>query len=134
MRSSNSIKNAIVAIIANIETMILGFIAQKIFLNTLGTEYLGLNGLFTNILSMLAIVELGLGTAIAYNLYEPIANKDIKKVKSLMLFYKTAYRVIALSIFIMGIAIIPFLKYIVGPISIKENVILIFVLFLIDIY
>lgn len=132
MRSANSIKNAIVAFLMNLITIIIGFVSQKIFIETLGTEYLGINGLFSNILSMLAIVELGLGSAIVYNLYKPVAEKNIEKIKSLMLFYKSSYRIIAIVIFGIGILIIPFLRGIVGEVSIQENIIFIYILFLLD--
>ena len=58
MRTKNSIRNMAVTLVMNFITIIAGFIAQKIFLNLLGSEYLGLNGLFTNVVSMLGIVEL----------------------------------------------------------------------------
>ena len=112
MRTNNSVKNAVIAIAMNIVTILIGFVSQKVFINTLGTEYLGLNGLFTNIISMLGIIELGLGSAIIYNLYKPIAERNKEKVKSLMLFYKTSYRIIAIIISIIGLLIIPFLHLI----------------------
>ena len=62
MRSTNSIKNAITAMISNIVTILIGIVSQAIFIKTLGAEYLGINGLFTNIVSMLGIVELGIMT------------------------------------------------------------------------
>lgn len=133
MRSINSIKNAIAAMVMSIATILVGFISQRVFVQTLGTEYLGINGLFTNILSMLSVVELGLGSAIIYHLYKPIAENDIEKIKSLMLFYKIAYRVIAILIAIMSICTIPFLKLIVGEVSIKESIIYIFILTSLDI-
>lgn len=133
MRSTNSIKNAIVAIIMSITTILVGFVSQRIFIQTLGTEYLGINGLFTNILSMLSIVELGLGSAIIYHLYKPIAENDENKIKSLMLFYKIAYRVIAGLIAILGLCVIPFLHKIVGQVTIKESIIYIFILTTLDI-
>lgn len=133
MRTNNSVKNAVIAIAMNIVTILIGFVSQKVFINTLGTEYLGLNGLFTNIISMLGIIELGLGSAIIYNLYKPIAERNKEKVKSLMLFYKTSYRIIAIIISIIGLLIIPFLHLIIGETSIKENINLIYILFLVDI-
>ena len=69
-----------VATVMNLINIIIGFVAQRIFIQTLGTEYLGINGLFTNILSMLGIVELGLGSAIIYHLYQPIAEQDKEKI------------------------------------------------------
>ena len=80
MRSTNSIKNAITAVVSNIVTILIGIVSQAIFIKTLGAEYLGINGLFTNIVSMLGIVELGIGSAIIYNLYEPIAKDDKEKI------------------------------------------------------
>ncbi len=132
MRSANSIKNAIIAIITNMLTIFIGFFAQKVFIHTLGNEYLGINSLFNNILSMLSIIELGIGSAIIYNLYKPIAENDKEKIKSLMLFYKISYRIIALIVFILGVCLIPFLKNIVGEIQIHESIILIYLLFLCD--
>ena len=111
MRANNSIKNAIIAAIMNVVTILVGFISQKIFIITLGNEYLGINGLFNNILSMLAVVELGFGSAIVYHLYKPIAENNEKEICLLMRFYKKTYNIIAFVILILGICILPFIKY-----------------------
>lgn len=132
MRSKVSIKNAIVAIMTNIVTVLIGFIAQKVFAVTLGQEYLGINGLFSNIVSMLGIVELGIGSAIIYNLYKPIAEDDKEKIKSLMNFYKKTYRIIALCIFVLGVCVMPFLTSIVGEVHIAESLYLLYFLYLLD--
>lgn len=58
MRTSNSIKNAIIAVIMNLVIVLMNFVAQKVFIIAFGNEYLGINGLFSNILSILAVVEL----------------------------------------------------------------------------
>ena len=133
MRSANSIKNAITAMISNIVTILIGIVSQAIFIKTLGTEYLGINGLFTNIISMLGIVELGIGSAIIYNLYEPIAKKDENKIKALMNFYKKSYRIIAMVVFILGLSIMPFLNNIIGNISVDINIKFVYLLFIIDV-
>ena len=133
MRIKNSIKNTIAAMSSNILTIIIGLIAQAVFIRILGTEYLGINGLFTNIISMLGIVELGIGSAIVYNLYKPIANRDKETIKSLMNFYKKAYHIIALVVFIIGISIIPFLSYFIGETIVDININLVYILFIIDI-
>ena len=133
MRSKNSIINAIIAMIMYIVTILASFLTQRIFIRTLGNEYLGLNGLFNNILSMLAVIELGFGTAVIYNLYKPIADKDEKKINALMNFYRKIYNIIAIAILVLGVCVIPFLDYIVGKVSIKENISFLFVLALIDI-
>ena len=114
MRTKNSIKNGVVSVIMSIVSLIIGFFSQKVFIYVLGTEYLGLNGLFTNILSILSVAELGFGTAIIYNLYNPVAKKDYKQINILMNYYKKIYRIVACVIFALGIIMIPFIPTIVG--------------------
>ena len=109
MRIKNSMRNMITSISSNIVTIIIGLLAQAIFIKIMGIEYLGLNGLFTNIISMLGIVELGIGSAIIYNLYKPIAINDVETIKSLMNFYKKSYNIIGIVVLTIGLIIIPFL-------------------------
>lgn len=132
MRIENSIKNIIVALICNVITIIVGFIAQSIFVKTLGMEYSGLNGVFLNIISMLSIAELGIGSAIIYNLYKPIAENNIPKIRQLLNFYKKSYNIIALVILIIGICIIPFINIIIGENNITENIYIVYFIFLAD--
>lgn len=132
MRSENSIKSIITSSVSNVLTMLMGFVARAVFIRTLGNEYLGINGLFTNILSMLAIAEMGFGSAIIVNLYKPVAKNQTEKIKSLIDFYKKIYRIIAVVVTILGIAIIPFLGSIVGNVNISINIYLIFLLYLAD--
>ncbi|MCR5610602.1 MAG: oligosaccharide flippase family protein [Clostridiales bacterium] len=94
-------------------TTVLGFVVRTVFIRTLGKEYLGINGLFSNILSMLSLTELGLGTAMAYMLYKPLAVNDEKRVRVLLKFYKTAYRVIGVVIFLLGLLMVPFLRVLI---------------------
>ena len=134
MRTTNAFKNMIGTLASHFTSMLLSFIVQAIFVRTLGTEYLGINGLFGNIISMLGVVELGIGSAIIYNLYKPIAENDKEKIKTLMNFYKKCYRIIALIVSCIGLLIIPFLNLIVGETTIVQNeIILIYILFIIDI-
>lgn len=131
MRINNSKKNAITSLVSNSLKILIGFIAQKIFILSLGPEYLGLNGLFSNIISMLAIAELGIGSAIIFSLYEPISKNDYVKVKQLTNFYKKTYTIIAMIISIIGIAVIPFLHYFANS-SVINNVSILYILFLTD--
>lgn len=133
-RKKSSFKNMITAVSSNVLTIIVGLVAQAVFIKILGSEYLGLNGLFSNVISMLGIVELGMGSAIIYNMYKPIAENDHEKIKSLMQFYKKSYRIITLIISIIGIMIIPFIKYIVDieSITVDINVYLVYILFLLE--
>lgn len=133
MRTKSSIKNMILSVLMNGITIIVGFIAQAIFLKILGTEYLGINGLFNNIVSILGIAELGIGSAIIYHLYKPIAKDDKETIKSLMQFYRKAYHLIALVIFALGLILIPFLPFFIKNITVEVNVILVHILFIVDI-
>lgn len=130
---NDEIKNVTCSFLSSFFSIVIGLVAQNLFLRILNTEYLGLNGLFDNILSMLSIVELGIGTAIIYNLYKPIVEKNKEQVKSLMLFYKKAYNIITIIIFTLGILVIPFLRNIVGKVEIEINISLVYFLFLLNI-
>ena len=132
MRSLNSFKNTIVSIIMSIISVVVTFISQKVVMSILGQEYLGLNGLFSNIISMLAIAELGFGSASIYSMYEPIAKNDTEQIKSLMKFYQSVYRIIAVAISVLGICLIPFLGFIVGESNISVNITLVYCLFVFD--
>lgn len=131
-RTENSIRNSMVAMIANVVSILIAFISQSIFIKILGAEYLGLNGLFTNVLTMLSIFELGIGSAIIYNLYEPIAHNKVEKIKSLMKFYKKSYNIIVATILVVGILIIPIIPKMVGEITIDINIYCIYLLFLLS--
>lgn len=129
MRTKNAKRNIITSVLSTIITIIIGFIAQTIFIKTLGTEYLGLNSLFSNILSMFSLVELGIGSAIVYSLYKPLAENNEKEVKGLLNFYKLSYNLIALVIFILSLCILPFIPSIVDEINIENSLYVIFILF-----
>lgn len=109
MRTKNSIKNMTISILAQIVTAILGFISRKVFITSLGTEYLGLNGFLTNILSLLSLVEGGIGTSIVYNLYKPLAERDEKKIIALVQLYKKVYFYIAIGVMVLSLTLYPFL-------------------------
>ena len=107
-RTKHSIKNIKYAIIGQFSGIIITFVARLIFIQTLGIEYLGLNSLFSNILSVLSLVELGIGSAIIFSLYKPLEENDQEKIKSLMMFYKKSYITIGLLIGVFGIIVTPF--------------------------
>lgn len=130
MRTSNSIKNIIFGIGGQIFTTLISFISRTIFIYILGADYLGVNGLFSNILSMLSLAELGVGSAIIYNMYKPIADKDTEKIKSLMNLYKKAYMYIGIFIAVVGVIITPFLDVIIKDTPNIPNLTLIYLMFL----
>lgn len=113
MRTKNSVKNIYIGILTQVVVVLLGFISRKVFIDSLGTEYLGVNGLLTNILSMLGLVEGGIGTSIIYNLYRPLAEKDTEKITALIQLYKKLYIILAIIVFLLGIAIYPLLNMII---------------------
>ena len=79
-RTKNSILNFISSIGGQLITIIMQFVVRTVFIHTLGKSYLGINGLFTNILSMLSLAEMGVGSAIIFKMYEPLAKKDEKRI------------------------------------------------------
>lgn len=111
MRTINSIKNIYITILTQVIITLLGFISRKVFLDSLGTEYLGVNGLLTNVLSMLSLVEGGIGASITYNFYKPLAENNEKKVIALVQLYKKLYGILAIAIFLLSLTLYPFLGY-----------------------
>lgn len=113
-RTENSSKTAFSGIINKILTLILAFISRKIFIQFIGIEYLGINGLFANILTLLSLADLGFGVAMNYSLYKPLAMKDEKTLAALIGFYRKIYNIIAISVAILGLCLTPFLKFIIN--------------------
>ena len=128
MRTKSSIKNTIAIFISQITNILLGMISTTLFIKFLNIEYRGINGLFHNIISMLSITELGISNAIVVNLYKPIHENNTERIKTLIHFYKKTYNIIILIITIIGLAIIPFLNIIVGPITVDINLTLAYIL------
>ena len=112
-RVQSAAKNIAFGQIGNFITQILGFILRTVFIAHLGDTLNGINALYTGILSVLSMAELGVGTALNYSLYKPVADKNYEKIKSYMLLYKQAYRIIGLVIAGIGLAISPLLPYLV---------------------
>lgn len=122
-RIQHAAKNIAFGYIGNITSTVLGFVLRTVFIMKLDATLLGINGLYTGVLTMLSLAELGIGTALNFSLYAPVARKDYEKIKSYMLFYKKAYRVIAGIVAVIGIILIPFLKYFIknpGDYGIQE--------------
>ncbi|MBP3597211.1 MAG: sugar translocase [Clostridia bacterium] len=132
-RTKNSIKNFKTGMIMEILNKIMIFIVRTVFIKTLNIEYLGVNGLFTNILTILSFAELGIGTAIIFNMYKPVANNDIIKIKSYMNLYKKSYTIIGIIVFLLGLLVLPFMGVLIedAP-NINENINFIYILFLIN--
>lgn len=132
-RTEKSVYIMLSGVILQTITMLFGFISRTFFIKVLGMEYLGINGLFTNVLSILSLAELGFGSAIIYFMYKPLAEKNTEELKLIMNFYKTIYRVIGIVIFFIGLCILPFLGSLIKlSEGVNINVPLIYILFLLD--
>ena len=113
-RTKNSILNMIASIGYQLLNLVLSFVSRTVFLQVLGVGYLGINGLFSDVLSMLNMAELGFGTAMTFSMYKPLADKDYDTLAGLTNFYKKVYRIIAFTIAGIGVALIPFLPYLIN--------------------
>jgi len=113
-RTYNSARNLVMSVVQKVVSILLTFIGRQIFLQVLTVEYLGINNLFVDILSMLSLADLGLGTAMAYSFYKPLADNDEDKLAALIGYYRKIYNVIALIVALVGLALTPFLKYIIN--------------------
>ena len=112
-RTENVTRNLKSSILFQCTNIIIKFLLRTVFIYALGKEYLGVNGVFTNILTVLSLSELGLGTAIIYDMYQPIAENNIEKEIQLFRFYRYIYAIVGSIILLLGLLLVPFLKYII---------------------
>lgn len=132
-RTKNSIKNINYSFVSYFIILLMQFVNRTVFIQFLSSTYLGLNGLFSNVLSFLALTELGIGTAINYALYKPIADEDTELVKSVMRLYRTLYRIIGCTVLVIGSALTPFLPFLIQDMPQDiPNIYLYYVLFVLD--
>ena len=129
-RTKNATRNILYGVILKIYQLLGPFILRTIFIYTLGMQYLGLNSLFTSILSVLNLAELGVGSALVFSMYKPIAENDTEKICALMNLYKLYYRIIGLIILVIGLVLVPFIPNLISG-SVPEDV-NIYVLYLIN--
>ena len=130
-RIENSQRNVIYGFIGQFIKILVKFTLRTIVIYILGAVYLGLDGLFLNVISILSLAELGIGDAVCFALYKPIADGDKEKINSYMLFYKRIYIIIGFIILLLGIILVPFLQYLVNfDYEIKVNYYLIYFMFL----
>lgn len=132
-RTSNSLKNMAFGIGSQMLSILMGFFTRWMFIALLGKEYLGVSGLFTNVLSLLSLANLGFDTAIIYSLYKPLAEGDMVTVKGYMRVYKRVYSIVGVTVFALGCILMPFLPYLInGEVTIPENINIIYLLFLLQ--
>ncbi|MEG0408265.1 MAG: oligosaccharide flippase family protein [Bacilli bacterium] len=130
MREKSAIKNATFVIVQKIIEIIFSFIFRTVLIKTLGTTYLGISGLFTNIFSLFSLMELGIGSSIVFLMYKPLLENDETTLKALLKLYAKFYNIIAIIITIIGICIIPFLNNIIKDYSMVSKTINIFPIYI----
>lgn len=128
-RTENCIRNVKYAIVGQAAGIAISFFSRMVFVHILGREYLGLDGLFSNIISVLSIVELGVGTAIVFSMYKPLADGDEYRLKALMDVYKKAYISIGITVAAVGSALTPFLRHLIRDMPDIPYISLLYLLF-----
>lgn len=132
IRTKRFLQNLVTSVGGQLLSILLQFVSRTVFIYVLGVQYLGISGLFSNIISILNVTELGLGAAIVYSLYEPLANHDQKKICSVMKLLRRAYFFVGLIILIAGVALIPFLPYLMKETTDLVNIPLVFMLYVLQ--
>lgn len=132
-RTKNTVRNISAGLVNQAVSIILPFINRTVILWVLGAEFTGISGLFSSILSVLGIAELGFNTAIVYSLYKPMAEQDEKRICEIVSLFRKIYGVIGTIILTCGIAILPFLKYLIhGAYPSQINLYVIYLLYLLN--
>ncbi|MBE6754127.1 MAG: hypothetical protein E7559_07255 [Ruminococcaceae bacterium] len=121
-RARNTFLNTVAGVTAKLVNIAAGLVMRWVFIYTLGEEYLGVKGLFTSVLTMLSFAELGLSGAITYAMYKPVAEGNNQRIAALLNFYKTAYRMVAASVMVLGLALLPFMHIIVPPDKVSPEI------------
>lgn len=132
-RTTYTIKNIIFGILNKILNIVFPFLIRSFIIHFLGTQYLGLNTLFTSILQVLNLAEMGLSSAIIYSMYKPIADCNVDEVCNLLYLYKKIYKKIGIIVLIVGIILIPFLPHLIyGSYPKENNISVLFIIYLIN--
>ena len=120
-RTKNTLRNIVFGFCYRLLNIILPFISRTAILYILGEQYLGLSSLFTSILSFLSLAELGVGGAMVYSMYKPIAENDTTTIRALLNLYRKFYRAIGTVIFVIGLCLTPFLRLLIHE-SLPQNI------------
>lgn len=132
-RTKNAARNIVWGVIEKVITILLPFVTRTILIKVLGAEYLGLNSLFTSILQVLSISELGISSAIVFSMYKPIAEDDDDLLCAFLNLYRKVYLIIGTIILLVGLAIVPFLpKLIAGDNNTDVNIYVLYLVYLLN--
>lgn len=126
-------RNAGISLFCKFLAMGFAFVDRFLFVKILGEQYLGINGLYTNVLSVLSLADLGINTVFLYFLYEPLVNKDEQKLSALITFFRKVYWLVAGAILGVGLSLVPFLHFLVNGVDLTtKELIGYYLLFLIN--
>lgn len=132
-RTKNTKRNIAVSFIYTAITMLFQFVSRSVLIKYLGEEYLGLSSLFTSVLQVLNMAELGFSGAIVYNMYKPLAENDIDTVCALLAYYRKIYRTIGVIVLVSGLIVTPFIpRLIKGEYPGTINIYFLFLLYLVN--
>lgn len=132
-RTQKSVKNMTIGMLSQLFTLWLSFVSRTVFIKFLTAGYLGISGLFSNVLTVLSFAELGIGDAMTYAMYKPVKEDNRKLVNQLMVVYKKAYTGIAVVVGAIGLGLSFFLSFIIAePPDIPESLQLIFWLYVVN--
>jgi O-antigen/teichoic acid export membrane protein len=130
MRTLNSAKNLASSLGITLIMTLLGFFTRKVFVDNVGVEYLGLNGLLQNILGIMTLLEGGFATSVVYNLYRPLAEDNRPQILALLQLYRKVYRYIALGIILFALCLYPFIDIFIKDGENLEYVSIVYFIFL----
>ena len=131
-RTEYSARNTTVALLSRLTAIAMGYLLRVVFTHTLSESYVGVNGLFVDIIQVLSLSEMGVGTAITFALYRPIAEGDKEKQKALMLLFRKFYRALAVIVAAVGSLLIPFLDVLIKDHGDVDRLTLIYMLYLVN--
>ena len=129
-RTQKSVTNTVVSFASQLIVILLGFLSRRVLIYSVGVEYLGINGLYTSILDVLSLTELGLADVVIFSLYKPLAEDDTEKLTALMGYYKVIYRIIALTVGVIGVALVPVLGVLIKTEIDRFHLVLYYLMFL----
>jgi len=129
-RKQKSVKNIIFGLGLSAINALVAFVIRTFLIKCIGIEVIGLNGLFTEVISVMSLAELGVGMAIVYSLYKPLHERDYDRVSQLMTLFKKAYHYIAFITFVLGVIVVPFVDKLITHVDFSLSYIrLVFFLF-----
>lgn len=132
MQIKNAVKNSFFGMLGQVVLIVVGFFCQRTMNLLMGAELVGMNSVISNVIAILSVSELGISTAVVYNLYAAIAGQDENRIAGLMNLYRKAYLAFAVVISGLGMAVMPFIHHILNEVTFSMGYIrLVFFLWLV---